>query len=210
MNKYILVSFAFMGVAFYELSGGDEFEPGENSLQVWADPEAQQEQPASSSDASVVARADTDLSRLPEISFARSTGANLVQPDKLQPALVEEANGSAVPAALVTKASASTARATPQAFAANPTPTFTPVKVSAAPEPVIADEPQEEPDIRFVSGDVVNLRGGPGTGFEVVAQLRREAAVEVLEDNGEGWLRLRVRGEDTEGWMADWLVTAAN
>jgi hypothetical protein len=34
--------------------------------------------------------------------------------------------------------------------------------------------------------------------------------VEVLKDDGSGWLHLRDTASGQEGWMADWLVTASN
>ena len=62
-------------------------------------------------------------------------------------------------------------------------------------------------DIRTVSGNRVNVRGGPGTDFGIVTRLVRGDEVEILEDNGDGWVRLRLLGGGTEGWMADFLLT---
>jgi uncharacterized protein YgiM (DUF1202 family) len=53
----------------------------------------------------------------------------------------------------------------------------------------------------------VNVRGGPGTDFGIVTRLVRGDEVEILEDNGDGWVRLRLLGGGTEGWMADFLLT---
>jgi uncharacterized protein YgiM (DUF1202 family) len=65
--------------------------------------------------------------------------------------------------------------------------------------------PQQQ--IRRVNGDLVNLRAGPGTSHAVVGQLPRGAAVEVLRDNGAGWIRLRPVNGGPEGWIADFLLT---
>ena len=65
-------------------------------------------------------------------------------------------------------------------------------------------------DIRYVTGNVVNMRGGPGTEFGKVAKLTEGTEVAVLEDSGDGWIMLRVMDTGEEGWMADWLVSASN
>lgn len=70
-------------------------------------------------------------------------------------------------------------------------------------------EPEPHPDIRAISGLVVNMRNGPGTGYNVLTKLRRGERVEVVGDNGAGWLKLRVTSSGRVGWMADRLVTAA-
>ena len=62
-------------------------------------------------------------------------------------------------------------------------------------------------DIRAVSGDRVNLREGPGTNYSVIDQLVRGDKVEVLQDEGEGWVKLRPVGGGTIGWMASFLLT---
>ena len=63
-------------------------------------------------------------------------------------------------------------------------------------------------DIRVVSGNRVNVRGGPGTGFDVVNRLVRGEEVEIIEDNGDGWVRMRPVSGGTEGWMADFLLAS--
>ncbi len=63
-------------------------------------------------------------------------------------------------------------------------------------------------DLRSVTGNRVNVRGGPGTDFGVVFRLVQGDSVEVLEDTGNGWVRMRSVDTGEEGWMADWLLTA--
>jgi uncharacterized protein YgiM (DUF1202 family) len=65
-------------------------------------------------------------------------------------------------------------------------------------------------DLRLVSGNNVNMRNGPGTSYSVVGRLTRGEEVEVLSDPGNGWLKLRVAETGNVGWMADFLVSAAN
>lgn len=180
MNKYILVAFAVMAMTFYELSGGSEFEPGETSLVIFAEPkpmvEKTDERPA------IVARADTSIRPLTDIAPARAV---------IEPA-VSNASVVVTPVALE-----------PETIAVTP----------EQPELDIQDVAvQQEPsmDLRFVDGDRVNLRAGPGTDFAVVGKLVRNDLVEVLSDDGNGWLHLRNAATGDEGYVADWLVTAAN
>ena len=67
---------------------------------------------------------------------------------------------------------------------------------------------QTSTDIRQVSGNRVNVRGGPGTDFGIVGKLVRGDAVEIIEDNGDGWVLMRPVDGGAEGWMADFLLTS--
>ena len=62
-------------------------------------------------------------------------------------------------------------------------------------------------DVRIVSGDRVNVRGGPSTDYEVVGRRTRGVEVEVLDDNGGGWIEMRSLDGVTFGWMADFLLS---
>jgi len=64
-------------------------------------------------------------------------------------------------------------------------------------------------DLRTVRGNRVNVRGGPGTDYEVVIRLGRGDAVEILQDNGDGWVKMRPLEGGPEGWMADFLLTSS-
>ena len=82
--------------------------------------------------------------------------------------------------------------------------------VGAAPNPAAAPQKDfitPERDIRAVSGNRVNLRGGPGTSYAVMGQLTRNAKVEILADPGTGWVKLRPLAGGPVGWMADYLLT---
>ncbi|MEL7211584.1 MAG: SH3 domain-containing protein [Pseudomonadota bacterium] len=80
-----------------------------------------------------------------------------------------------------------------------------------APEPKEPVQDVAEPgfigtDIRQVTGNRVNVRSGPGTSFDVVAQAIRGDEAEVIIDDGTGWVQLRLAGGQT-GWMADFLLS---
>lgn len=191
MNKYIAVAVAFMGVWFYELSGGSDFEPGEHSLVIFAAPKPTE--PQKPQGIGLVARAETTVP-LTEVLPARAP-----VPKEPRPSITSE----------VTEGLSLVKLTTP---APEPTPELevepeTPEVIEIVQEP----EPQTPaPDLRFVDGDRVNMRGGPGTDYAVVGKLVRNDMVEVLKDEGNGWLHLRDIATGQEGWMADWLVTASN
>lgn len=191
MNKYVVIAFAFMGVWFYEASGGSDFVPGSNSLVVFAEPKPVAPRPEPRVDR--VARADTGGS-LTSVTPARVVPAP--QPVGSTAGL-SFARGTAVPETAPTEVAVAVEVPVTEA---EPRP------VQAETAPVV----DAEPDYRFVEGDRVNLRGGPGTDHAVVGRLLRNDMVQVLQDNGDGWLQLLVPATGEEGWIADWLVTAAN
>lgn len=61
-------------------------------------------------------------------------------------------------------------------------------------------------DIRSVSADSANVRGGPSTGHAVVGRITRGEEVEVMETDPSGWLRIRIQGDGIEGWVAGRLL----
>ncbi|WP_176440916.1 SH3 domain-containing protein [Oceanicola sp. 22II-s10i] len=65
-------------------------------------------------------------------------------------------------------------------------------------------------DLRVVTGTRVNMRNGPGTRYSVVSRLDQGDEVEVLQDPGDGWVKLRVSDTGRIGWMADFLLASAN
>ena len=180
MNKYVAIAFAFLGLWFYEASGGADFVPGDTSLVVFAKPKPV---PAEAEPrAEVVARA-ISTAPLTDVVPARGT----------EPA--DATTG-------LTLVSLDTPVSEPESV---PEPVLQVVEAEPAP---VVQEPL--PDLRFVDGDRVNMRSGPGTDYAVVAQLLRDDMVEVITDNGDGWLQLKDTISGQEGWIADWLVTASN
>lgn len=61
-------------------------------------------------------------------------------------------------------------------------------------------------DIREVAGSRVNMRMGPGTGFEVITTLDGGTKLEVLSVDAEGWANVSTE-RGIEGWMAERLLT---
>jgi hypothetical protein len=185
MNKYLLVAFALMDVAFYEMSGGADFEPGNTSLVVFAEPKpvmpSRDAQPAS-------------------VTRANATGLSDIAPSRavIEPIPDNSAAGGDLVADVPRVASVD--------------PVVDPVQEPevVAVEQETPTEAETLPDLRFVDGDRVNMRGGPGTDYAVIGRLVRNDMVEVLQDDGNGWLHLRATASGDEGWMAARLVTAAD
>ena len=183
MWRFIFVTFAFLGWAFYELSGGADYQP--RSYAALRPPA----KAAQSSPDSAITRAQNDaaLDRLPD---AKTTLA----------AATAKAVKAATPAAVATLGVTPVKAARPAAKSP-PAPTavsFTATQSDAA------------IDLRRISGNRVNLRLGPGTEFNKIGQLLQGTEVEILQDPGNGWVKLRVTETRRVGWMADYLVTAAN
>jgi len=65
---------------------------------------------------------------------------------------------------------------------------------------------QTTTDVRIVNADNANVRGGPGTNFGVVSQLSSGAQVEVLDEPGNGWVQMRPVDGGPAGWIADFLL----
>jgi SH3 domain protein len=66
---------------------------------------------------------------------------------------------------------------------------------------VVAAQAQAQTQTRYVTDRTqVELRRGPSTEYRIVRYLEAGDRVEVLEQN-EGFSRVKISGQDTEGWM---------
>lgn len=215
MNKFILVSFGFMAWAFYEMSGGSDFDS--EAIKTARIEALEQERiakglPAQSPVAEpapvVVAEApkvfvDTDPpldsqdAEVTRVALNLTTLESVIDTAATAPQSGFVSAQETVPqnASLVTS-SADTPAIIPSLIAPNDTATLVPVGTNAAPA-----------DIRSVTGNRVNVRGGPGTDFGVVAKLVRGDEIRVLEDNGNGWVRFETVDGAKDGWLADFLLT---
>ncbi|SNR46173.1 SH3 domain-containing protein [Puniceibacterium sediminis] len=195
MSRYVLLSFAVMGFAFYELSGGADFQPGNHTtaeaLRVFRKP-VQAPQTMAHADTSVTPRATatrqakpaavTKLVARPDINTPGIILASLERPVVARPAI------GPIKAREVISSKGSQA-------------------LGRAGDPAKAVE--KKADIRKIDGSRVNLRAGPSTDHSILRKLGKGDRVEVLEDNGNGWLKLRLADSDRVGWIADFLVTAS-
>lgn len=195
MVRFMIVTFAFLGWAFYEMSGGTDFDP-DRARTDRSDPLKETE----TADAAVEERetdvevtrvslnltsVDDVLNRRDETTAGRSQRElRTVQPDdgadnvEIIPSLIE--NAAPEGAEIVDATNDSRVEQTSLAATA---------------------------DIRVVNGSRVNVRNGPGTTYGIVGTLVKGDRVEVLDDTGTGWVRMRSENGDAMGWMADFLLT---
>ncbi|SPF77726.1 SH3 domain-containing protein [Pseudoprimorskyibacter insulae] len=191
MTKYIALTFLFMGWAWYELSGGEDFEPRVPVAAVEADAPAPE-----------VTRADTGAANLLAVK-AKATPAVIpvvADAEKIRAVTQPNPNAATVLAAIDRSELENATGQRVLTDAVDPT------------TQTIADTVFEEPkpDIRYVTGNRVNMRTGPGTNYSVIARLGEGEEVLVLQEPGNGWLKLRTVETNRIGWMADFLVQAAN
>lgn len=197
MWRFVLVSFVLLAVAFYELSGGSDYEPAPNSLQVQArlerskpkaqpDSEMQEEQQRTLAEVEVImeqlseTEAETEQLSI-TLATARTDGPSLFQAEAERP------KSELLDLQL----------ATPQedAFA-----------IQAAIAAAIGDFEVDPSQLRWVKENVVDLRSGPGLTFDSVMQITKGTEVAILEDPGHGWLNVRVMDSYQTGWVAEWLI----
>jgi hypothetical protein len=174
LRSFILLTFLFLGIGFYELSGGADFEPESRPGTAVAAAE-----PVAPAVPETVTRADPDaiagLDALPGV------------PERLARPLVSpevSAAEQAVAAAVMAAIAAPVPEAQPEA---------TPVLASLA--TALGTE-------RYVEATALNVRAGPSTNDRVLTRLTQNAAVTVLSDLGDGWSLVRVGSDGTEGWVA--------
>ncbi|WP_306155627.1 SH3 domain-containing protein [Roseovarius sp. MMSF_3281] len=230
MWRFIFVSFAFLGWSFYELSGGADYKPATNSIQIRAQldnarPKARPvkadvTRAAASGDhakektvtRSIASLSDLDLSNGQrfEVRLARVDTADT--PAKAMPPEVTKAVAKPGPKPAAKAPETALPDHVARAVAAaslSGTASDSVVSATIAPAPD-ADIAQPVQDTRRVTGAVVNMRGGPGTAYDRIGKLYKNDKVVVLQKPGNGWIKLRVVETGDVGWMADWLVTAAN
>ena len=194
MTRLIIVTFAALGWCFYLMSGGPDFEPRglrtEQPVQIATTPEPAPVQIAKPKAEELVT------------NVAARTAPARVQPEPeatvvtVEPADLSGFSGISTfdgQDANFTLASLEDGAVGLQQVAPSE-----PVEQAATPEP--------ERDIREISGTRVNLRDGPGTIYPIIAKVQLGQQVEVLDDSGTGWLRLRVLPVQQIGWISESLV----
>ncbi|WP_169726449.1 SH3 domain-containing protein [Desulfotruncus alcoholivorax] len=75
-------------------------------------------------------------------------------------------------------------------------------------QPQQPQKPQQKSMLAVVNGNMVNVRGGPGTAHDVVSQVSRGQRLGVLERSGD-WYKVKLDG-GIVGWIAGWLVNVEN
>lgn len=197
MARFIIVTFAFLGWAFYEMSGGAEFEPSKARLtDIRTDP--LKPVVSTSGNDSVSAELETEVTR---VSLNLTSVDDVLTDGGPRPARLPQQQDEATQAVAIAQPEQGESVAIIPSLVAGADASKV-VEVSATAQPVSSFD-----DIRSVSANAVNVRGGPGTGFGVVGRMVRGDEIEVLEDNGDGWVRFRSVDGGTEGWVADFLLS---
>lgn len=190
MKRFVVLTFLFLGWAFYEMSGGSDFRPPAPPATI-----AQAEHPESRT---ATTNAD-DLTARPVIAKLRP------RPERQQ-AQEDTARKNALQAGI---------ESAPAIFSDSrddPGPDKAVQLAALGPHEIAIDRSgpnstdMREIDIRQVIGTHVNMRQGPGTTYPVIARMNLGDKVEVLSDPGNGWLRLRDMRDMRIGWISASLI----
>ena len=201
--RFVFLSFVFMGWAFYELSGGADFQPrGMRKAAPIQVAEAESTVPTP-----VPAVADPVPIVKPVLkprapSPAPDRTVRQVPPPDREEVVARLAQAGSGADLFATDTTQGLSLVSLEQGAAS-LRQFDDVETTAdAAEPFVAPAP----DIREVAGTRVNMRNGPGTNFPVIGRVGLGDEVLVLSDPGNGWLRLRVLPEQQVGWISASLI----
>jgi len=200
MLRFILISFGFLAFAFYQMSGGADFDSEKLRL-------SRIEAPAAVKETNLDATATAQLLQPIPADVTRVSLKLTSVDDVLRPTNRRTQAARVVPETQETVTEEEPVIVLPSLITDRVV--ITPVEFGATDEP--APEPfAAAPDrtaIRSVVGASVNMRGGPGTNYSVIDRLLRGDKVEILQDPGAGWVQLRPVGSDTTGWIAKFLLS---
>jgi hypothetical protein len=159
MVKFIAIAFGFLGLAFYELSGGSDFDGEALRLSRVEVGPVKQGLPKIADAATDIGSDDAEF----EVSRA---AVNLVSEEK-----------SKIIASVLTLAQPEKIEATPASLVVDvveePLGELILPSLIVEPEAFEVITSTSAQDVRIVSGDRVNVRGGPSTNYEVVGRLTR-------------------------------------
>lgn len=203
MSRFVMLSFAFLGWGYYELSGGADFKPPERPQPV---AETKTETPPERITAASLTSRPV-LTRRAETSSPERPAAdpNL----RARVAAKQLASASAVLASTGSAFSEAPQGGTLQlASLEGGLSAITAAPAADTPETAAAttEIPRTE-DRRRIRASRVNMRQGPGTRYPVITRLLGGDEVIVIEDSGTGWLHLRAPDKGQVGWIAASLVS---
>lgn len=220
MSRLVLVSFAFLGWSFYELSGGKDFTPPQaptdSSDQIAAAPATAAtpstgkfRQSAKVRAASLVAtqvlQEAPPTRPIPDPTHRRAIALEQIASAGAQLQISDQgfATTTAIPSLQPNVIQGGLVAMTAQ-FEQNSGARLQNIALAGADAPTV--NPDSFLDIREIRASRVNMREGPGTIYPVLARLLAGDEVIVIEDNGEGWLQLRTKEGNRIGWVAASLV----
>jgi len=201
MLRFILLCFGLLAFAFYQMSGGADFDSEKLRLsRIEAPADLNETNPDATATAQLQQPIPADVTR---VSLNLTSVDDVLRPTnrRTQAARVipetEEAVTEEEPVIILPSLITDRVVITPVDFGAADEP---------APEPLAATTP-DRTAIRSVTGASVNMRGGPGTNYSVIDQLMRGDKVEILQNPGDGWVQLRPIDGDAIGWIAEFLLS---
>ncbi|MDC0738414.1 SH3 domain-containing protein [Cognatishimia sp. SS12] len=207
MLRFIGLTFVFLGWAFYEASGGSDFQPGYRAAQDAA---------RSGETEVVIASDEADADAIPPEVLEPILASFYERPALVGTPVPIPQEEIAVVAPASTAAEASDTVGVPVVQASMSTADVTTATASAQPEVTRASAPAfslavagngvQAPDFRQVSAYRVNLRNGPGTEYSVIGKFIQGTQVEVLRDENIGWVKLQSLETGQIGWMASRLL----
>ncbi len=200
MKRFIFVCFAFLAFAFYQMSGGADFQPRVAAIAPTAEIEVTRPGPVRDSEP---VRA-VSLIAAPARAVPEPAPVAFVTPAPALPANREAAQLPPAPANPIAEPLVLASLGQGLAGLTDAVPVVSAAKVA---EPAATTPPPA--DIREITGTRVNMRNGPGTTYAVLTRLSLGDEVEVLEAPGNGWLRLRTLPEQRVGWISASLVSKA-
>jgi len=220
MWRFILISFAFLAFVFYEMSGGGDFDSEELRLSRVESPpvvettkledtqtaQAPRPAPEDVTRVSLSLTSVNDVLRPTNLRTQRArVTANIDDGEQVEETLSETEPSVILPSLIMDQSAITTVTFGQDSVDQQILAIAAPAAPAAPAQPV---EPEvTEFEIRSVSGNSVNVRGGPGTSFSVVNRMVLGDKVEILQDPGQGWVQLRPVGGGPVGWMADFLLS---
>ncbi len=215
MKRFIVLAFVFMGLGFYEISGGGDFDPLDTRAAL-IDARQTRDEVRIAALGSVdlyksdLAQNDTTVTRsvdTQENSDVTRAALNLVSFEAAkQPESTPIPEVKAEPVQDLSELAAQeelSLASLERTSALRPDNTFSGNSVVSTPSGTAGFEQ----DIRTVKGTRVNMRSGPGTEYDVIDQLVQATRVEILTDTGNGWVELRPIDGGPTGWIAEFLLT---
>lgn len=199
VSRFVILSTAFLGWAFYEVSGGADFEPAKRPI-----PRDQMQTGATGAETATTPALKSAPQPVSLGSFAR-VDTTRDAPARYTLSFSGAEDGSEIaldPAALVQPAALVTDEPAPAE-----TPGADQEATPAEPDEATATLPAR-PRVT-VSGSRVNLRNGPGTRYAVLGRLTLGDAAEILRENGNGWTKIRVIDSGRIGWMSSRFLEPA-
>jgi hypothetical protein len=186
MKRFILLTFLFLGWGFYELSGGTDFEPRVIASETGAEQVAVLPEPAP------IVTQDV-MPSLTRVDVAVPEPVASAEPSPIVIADAKPAEETVVTLVSLEQSGVLFAR---------------PLSAWDAETPEQQQIQSNPKDIRAIAANRVNMRNGPGTNFSVIRKMTRGTEVEILFDDGTGWVKLRPSEGGPVGWMAGRLLTS--